>query len=66
VTEREESRLAGHLAVLLAVRDELEAIGAPPARFTANAHAIAATRARLADLGGSRGDLTDATPARDS
>jgi hypothetical protein len=51
------ARLQGHLRVLLAVQEELHAIGASGARRRKNRDAIARLRAEL----GKNGDLTDAT-----
>lgn len=53
------ARLQGYLQVLLAVREELHAIGASNARFEKNGDEIARVRAELTR--GKNGDLTDAT-----
>jgi hypothetical protein len=66
--EREANALRGHLIVLIEMEDELRAIGASRARRLRHRSAIADVRARLRSLeiGVSGGDLTDATPGRDS
>jgi hypothetical protein len=63
MTASRVSRLQGHLNVLLAVREELRAIGASDARRESNRRQIAEVRARLLDGRCRRetGDLTDAT-----
>jgi hypothetical protein len=62
------ARLRGQLGVLLGVREELHAIGAPPARLEQNRHDIARIRAELmrSDLGDDFGDPADATRSRRS
>ena len=57
------ARLRGQLDVLLGVREELHAIGAPTARLEKNRYDIARIRVELtrADLGDDFGDPTDAT-----
>lgn len=57
------ARLHGHLHVLLAVQEELHAVGASDARLRQNRDEIARVRAELlgVDGRGKTGDLTDAT-----
>lgn len=57
------ARLHGHLHVLLAVQEELNAVGASDARRRQNRDEIARVRAELLriDRRGKTGDLTDAT-----
>lgn len=66
--ERDAVALQGHLLVLLAMEDELRAIGADDTRRASHRTAIAETRARLESLrvGGMRGDVADAIGTADS
>ena len=65
MTEREQAALRGHLYVLLGIREELTAVGAPFDRRARNRAAIAEARSRLERerLGDGSGDLADATSA---
>jgi hypothetical protein len=56
-----QQQLHGRLLVLLAMRDELVAIGASRERREHNRSAIAETLAALR-IGNAGGDLADATP----
>jgi hypothetical protein len=74
---RDAARLLGRLSVLVAMAEELEAIGASPLRRAMNAQEIARLRLRLErsgirdlnlarHLGAANGDLADATSAAES